>query len=110
MGKIVGIDTECFSNKSGRVTLITHMAALGVLDEVGMMVSGHHTADGYGRYDRTKDLKMEAATLVSRTPQLSWADAMEKVSKKFHEEHYVGSLDTLNPLTGGAIALTIGVQ
>jgi hypothetical protein len=110
LGKIVGIDTDCFSNKSGRVTLITRMAALGVPDEVGMMVSGHYTANGYGRYDRTKDLKMEAANLVSRTPQLSWENAMEKVSKKFHEEHYVGSMDTLKPLTGGTSALTVAVQ
>jgi hypothetical protein len=112
MAKIVGIDTECFSNKSGRVTLITRMAAQGVPDEVGMMITGHHSVDGYGRYDRTKDLKMEAANLVSRTPELTFKSAMEVVNKKFMQEQYVGSSDNLRPLMcgGSSNSLAVGVQ
>lgn len=62
---LVGLPGDCFSNRSGRCTLATRMAAKGVPDEVGMMITGHHTAGGYSRYDRTQDLKMEAATIYS---------------------------------------------
>jgi hypothetical protein len=111
MAKIVGIDTTCFTNKSGRATLVTRMAAQGIPDEIGMMVTGHHTADGYSRYDRTADMKMEAANLVSRTPELSWKDAMAMVSKKFLEEQYVGSMEALRPLVSGgpSKSLTVGL-
>lgn len=53
MATVVGICLDVFSNKSGRATLITRMAARGVLDEIGKLLSGHHTAGGYLRYDRT---------------------------------------------------------
>jgi hypothetical protein len=102
MVSIIGIDSSCFSNKSGRATLVTRMATLGVPNEIGMMITGHHSADGYSRYDSTQELKMEAANLVSRTLQLGWTNAMEVVSKNFMEERYVGSVDKLTPpLTDG---------
>jgi hypothetical protein len=111
MLEIVGINADCFSNKSGRATLVTKMATLGVPNEIGMMITGHHTVDGYSRYDRTQDLKKEAANLVSRTPHLSWNSAMDEVSKKFLENKYVGSVENLKPLmaegTKEDLALTL---
>lgn len=62
-----------------------------------MMITGHHLANGYSRYDRIQELKMEAISLVSSTPQLTWTNAMEVVSKKFMEECYVGSVEKVNP-------------
>lgn len=99
MLKLVGLSADVFSNRSGRATLITRMAARGVPDEVGMLISGHHTINGYLRYDRTKAIKMEAATLVAANPLLSYESAIKEVSKKFFEEEIVGSASALNPLT-----------
>jgi hypothetical protein len=82
--------------------LATCMATLGVPNKIGMMITGHHSADKYSRYDCTQELKMEAPNLVSRTLHLAWTNAMEVVSKKYMDERYVGSVDKLNPLlTGG---------
>jgi hypothetical protein len=68
MAKIVGIDPACFSNKSGRATLITWMATLGVPDHIGMMITGHYSADGYSRYDRSEEVKMEQRILCLGLP------------------------------------------
>jgi hypothetical protein len=87
------------------------MAAQGIPDKIGMMVTGHHTADGYSRYDQTADMKMEAANLVSPTLELSWKDAMDMVSKKFLQEQYVGLMEALRPLVseGPNNSLTVGL-
>jgi hypothetical protein len=68
MAKIVGIDPACFSNKSGRATLITWMATLGVPVHIGMMITGHYSADGYSRYDRSEEVKMEQRILCLGLP------------------------------------------
>jgi hypothetical protein len=53
MAQIVGINTLCFTNKSGRETLVTWMAAQGVPDEIGMLVTSRHNVDGNSRYNRS---------------------------------------------------------
>ncbi len=99
MMSLVGLPPDLItSNKAGRVTLITRMAACGVPDEVGMMVTGHHTTDGYGRYDRTKELKMEAAVLAGCTPGLTYDKALCDVSNRFIKDSIVGSSEGLRPL------------
>jgi hypothetical protein len=98
MARIVGIDAECFSNKSGRATLITWMAFLGVPNEVDRLVTGHHTTDGYQRYDRSLELQQQAATTVGSNPCLSFSEALSIVSKKFHEEQYTGKSENMEPL------------
>lgn len=87
-----------FLNRSGRSTLITRLAARGVPDEVGMLITGHHTTGGYSTYDRTQALKMEAATLVSANPGLDYDKALTHVSKQFLAEELVGSSEGLKPL------------
>lgn len=59
MLELVGLPTDLFANKSGRATFITRMAAQGVPNEVRMLISDHHTSDGYHRHDRTKQVKLE---------------------------------------------------
>jgi hypothetical protein len=110
MLKLVGIDDGLISNKSGRVSLITRMAASGVPDEVGMLVSGHHTQSGYSRYDRTEKLKMEAAIHVSCNPGVSFQQAMQVCSKNFLEEEIAGSSDKLVPLLPSAESQSPGVS
>lgn len=100
MLKLVGLPPDVSSNRSGRATLITRMAAKGVPNEVGRLISGHHTTDGYLRYDRTQALKIEAATLVSANPLMNYEVALTEVSKKFVDEKIVGSSANLNPLKG----------
>ncbi|CAM6105270.1 unnamed protein product [Calypogeia fissa] len=98
MLELVGLAPDLFSNRSGRATLITRMAARGVPDDVGMLISGHHTADGYSRYDRTQALKMQAAAIVSANPDMSYEDALMKVSKNIISEDVIGSSANLKPL------------
>jgi hypothetical protein len=83
------------------------MAAQGVLEKIGMLMASHHFVVGYNRYDRTKDLKMEAANVVSCNPELTWKTRMDKVSRKILEEQDVGLMLTLSPLMGGALRKTL---
>ncbi|CAM6090480.1 unnamed protein product [Calypogeia fissa] len=98
MLELVGLAPDLFSNRSGRATLITRMAARGVPDDIGMLISGHHTADGYSRYDRTQALKMQAVAIVSANPDMSYEDELMKVSKKFISEDLIRSSANLKPL------------
>lgn len=95
---LVGLPGDLFSNRSGKSTFITRLAARGVPDGVGMLITGHHTNGGYSRYDRTQALKMEAATLVSANPGLDYVKALTHVSKQFVAEELVGSSEGLKPL------------
>ncbi|CAM6122553.1 unnamed protein product [Calypogeia fissa] len=83
--------------------LITRMAAQGVPDDVGMLVSGHHTANGYSRYDKTRNLRMEATTMVAANPSWTYDSALAEVSDKFMSKVVVGTHSNLKPLTGKAI-------
>jgi hypothetical protein len=102
MAKVVGIDTACFSNKSGRATLITRMAFLGVPDEVGRLITGHHTVDGYQRYDRSLELQQQAATLCGANPSLTYEAALREVCEKFREDQFIGKSKNLCPLVDQA--------
>jgi hypothetical protein len=102
MAIFVGIYPNCFSNQSGRATLITQMAFLGVLDKVGCLITGHHTTECYSTYDRSQELQQHAATLVAANPGLTYEAAMQEVSAKFKEEQYTGTSDNLRPLVDQA--------
>lgn len=101
MLELVGLPPRVFSNHSGRATLVTRMTARGVPDKIGMMVTGHHSTGGFLRYDRTQDLKMEAAVKVSLDPTLNYQSTLQEVSEKFFQENVVGSADKLRPLVDG---------
>lgn len=98
MLNLVGLPGDLFSNKSGRASLVTRMAAKGVPDEIGMLIIGHHTVSSYGWYDRTQELKMAAATLVSANPRMNYEKVLLVASKDFVAEKLVGSAENLNPL------------
>jgi hypothetical protein len=53
---------------------------------------------------------MEAENLVSRTPQLTWNEAMDRVSKKFLKDQYAGSVESLNPLMAAGLSKNLAID
>jgi hypothetical protein len=64
------------------------MAFLGVPDQVGCLIMGHHITDNYSGYNRSQKLQQHAATLMAENPDLTYEAAMQEVAAKFREEHY----------------------
>lgn len=48
-------------------------------DKVGFMICRQHTADGYQRYDQTKQMKLEAMTLLLARLDLSYQATLPEV-------------------------------
>lgn len=91
MLETVGIDPEGYSNKSARATLITRMSAMGVPTEVGMKVSGHHTATSYAKYDRTEELKMRATEqVICASKGASYDETLGTLSESYVQGKILG--------------------
>lgn len=74
------------------------MVAKGVLYEIGMLITGHHTMEGYGQYDRIHEIKMTDATLIYANPHMTYKNALSIVSKDFLAKKVVGNAGNLRPL------------
>lgn len=55
-----GVNDNGITNKSGRTTCVTRMAAVGVPTQVGMQITGHKSEGAYRRYDQSLDAQVRA--------------------------------------------------
>lgn len=89
---ICGLETESVSNKLGRTTLVTRMAAEGVPTTIGMKITGHKSQGAYERYDRSVEAQVRAAQkLAGQSSKFSVNVAQETADLK---ENVIGGRAT----------------